>query len=69
MSKKNRRVSKKWGKPQAVLPEGTSFGLDLYTYAGKICLWILHLNKDNYLCWEAHERKDVTITDLLDLWT
>jgi hypothetical protein len=55
MPKKNRRKSKKWGTTEAVLPEDTSYALDLYTYSGKIYLSILHLSTDTYCCLEVHE--------------
>lgn len=69
MSKNNRRKSKKWGTSEAVLPEDTSYALDLYTYSGKIYLSIVHLSTDTYWCLEVHEKKAETITALLDVWS
>jgi len=42
MSKNNRRRFKKWGTPEAFLPEDTYYRLDLCIYSRNIYLSILH---------------------------
>ena len=38
MSKNNRRRSKELGTQEVVLPEDTSYALDLYSYAFRFCI-------------------------------
>ena len=68
VTKNNQRTCVSWGKPEALLPDETSYALDLYTYAGKIYLSILHLKSESLWSLEVPEKTAEVITDLLVVW-
>jgi len=60
----------KWGTPEAVLPEDTSYALNVNTYSGKTYLLILQLSTDTYWCLEVHEKKaEPTTITVLEVWS
>lgn len=68
VTKNNRRKCASWGKPEALLPDETSYALGLYTYAGKIYLSILHLKSESFWSLEVPKKTAEVITDLLVVW-
>ena len=57
------------GTSEAILPEDTSYALDLYTYSGNTYLSMSELRADTYWCLEAHEKNAETITILVEEWS